>query len=344
MLTACGSAPVKTPEPPQSITILNWADFLPESVLTDFTTETGITVTYETYDNYETAADRIREGQALDVVFIANDFVPGLIEDGRLAEIDFHNVPNFHNIAANFRDLSLDPGNRHSVPWWWGTTGILYRTDLGLPEPKGWADLWRPEYRGHIALWDLPRNGMMLALKSLGYSANTESPEALEAARIRLLDLRPYVSIPPSEAPTLVPFFINNDIWIGYGWAVDLAEAQALGLPVAYVLPIEGSLLWGENLVIPQSAPNKTGAEAFIDFLLRPEVSAQISVELAGNIPNEAALPLLPEAFRNDPTIFPPEQDLRSAEIVLPVSAETETRVREIWDEFKEGVPLLPLP
>lgn len=344
VVSSCGVRPAPYVEEPESITILNWAGFLPEVALEAFTAETGIQVRYETYDNYETAADRIRQGQAIDVVFISNDFVSGLIREDRLAEIDFHNIPNFKNITANFRDLSLDPGNWHSVPWWWGTTGILYRTDLGLPAPRSWADLWLPEYQGHVALWDLPRFGVMLSLKALGYSANAEAPEALDAARAHLLELKPHVAIPPSEAPTLAPFFAQNDVWIGYGWAIDLAEAQALGLPVAYVLPEEGSLLWGETIVIPRSALNPVGAERFIDFLLRPEVSAQICVELSGNIPNEAALPLLPEAFRSDVTIFPPEGDLRKAEIVLPVSAETEARVREIWDEFTEGVQTLPMP
>jgi len=341
-LIACN--PPSTPTPGPDLRLLNWAGFLPDSVLAAYTSETGVSISYEYYDNYDDAADRIGRGEALDVVIIGSDYVPRLIHDDLLAELDYANIPNSRNITASFRDLALDPGNRHSIPWWWGTTGILYRTDLGLPRPTHWADLWRPEYRGHVGLWDLPREGTMVALKALGYSANTGSPRELQEAREYLLRLKPHSVIAPPEAPTMAPFMTQRDVWISYGWAVDLAEAQALGLPVAYVLPEEGSLLWGENLVIPRASRNKTAAEGFIDFLLRAEISAEISLTLAGNLPNEAALALLPPDFLADVAIFPPEQDLRNVEIMLPMDDATNAYVLETWDLFMSGKAYLGLP
>ncbi len=342
VLASCNAQ--ETPTPSTTLRLLNWAGYLPDSVLEAYTSETGFAVDNIYYDNYDDAVAKIRNGDAVDVAVIGNDYVPGLIHEDLLAEIDYHNIPNFNNIAANFRDLALDPGNRHSVPWWWETTGILYRTDLGLPRPTRWADLWRAEYQGHVALWDLPREGTMVALKALGFPANSEVPADLHRAREHLLALKPYAVVPPSDVPTIAPYLAQGDVWVSFAWPFDLTKAQALGLAVDYVLPQDGSLLWGENLVIPRTALNKTAAEGFINFLLRPTISAEISLALAGNIPNEAALDLLPEAFLADPVVFPTEGDVQGAEVVLPVGETTNAYILETWGSFMAGKSYLSMP
>ena len=161
-----------TPE----LVFYDWAEDMPQSVLDDFTKKSGITVRYETYESQEEAVENIRKGGSYDVVVLEHDFVPGLVAAGRLAEIDFRKVPNFKNISPNFRDLATDPGNRHTVPYHFGTTGLIVRTDLAKLPVKRWKDLFDARLKGKIAIRPEYRELSGLTLLSLGYPLNSENP------------------------------------------------------------------------------------------------------------------------------------------------------------------------
>ena len=182
LLSACRSSatlPVSTPIPPplaKELVLYNWVDYLPQSVLDAFTAEYGVNIDYQVYDTQEEAADNIRAGKVYDVVVMPPELIPGLVKDGALAKIDRRHVPNFKNISANFRDLVFDPGNQYSIPFHWGSAGLLVRTDLVSEPVKHWADLWRPEFAGKVALWPIPRDLIPIALKSLGYKVNSTIP------------------------------------------------------------------------------------------------------------------------------------------------------------------------
>jgi len=193
-LAACGSPPATpTPRPlARELILYNWEDYLPRSVIDAFAAEYGVQVKYETYDSMEEAVAAIKAGRAYDVAVVEDDELPELVAHGWLADIDLHNVPNFKNISASFRDLTFDPGNRHSVPYNWGTTGLLVRSDLVKNPVTRWADLWDPAYAGKVLLREQPTELLSIALKSLGYGLNTERPAELEAALQRLCQLQPY--------------------------------------------------------------------------------------------------------------------------------------------------------
>jgi spermidine/putrescine transport system substrate-binding protein len=184
-------------------------------------------------------------------------------------------VPNFNNISASFRDLAHDPGNRHSIPFNWGVTGIVVRTDLLDAPITRWADLWDPRYQGQVGVWPLRRDLLGMSLKTLGYSVNSEEPAEVEAALDHLLTLRDNAFLIDLNLPHAASYLLDGEAVAVYGWAYDFQEAQAASDEVAFVLPEEGTILWGEGLVIPAASPNKAAAELFIDFLLRPEISAQ---------------------------------------------------------------------
>ena len=164
------------PRPPEGRTLVfyDWAEDMPESVIADFELEFGVRVLYETFDSMSEAAQLLASGAAVDVAVIDNEQIPDLIRQGVLLPIDYSAVFNMRYIGPNFRDLLYDPRNTHSVPFNWGTTALLVRPDLVESPVTSWADLWRDDLRGKVGVRGDQREIMAAALKSLGYSINTE--------------------------------------------------------------------------------------------------------------------------------------------------------------------------
>jgi len=343
LLVACGPilatsmpTPTATParEQPKKIILRNWEGDIAPEILEQFRQETGITVEYLPYESQEQAVEDIRAGQVFDVVVLENQLIPSLINDNLLPEIDLANVPNFKNISANFRDLSYDPGNRHSLPYSWGTTGLVVRTDLvGAPVTR-WADLWRPELQGKLMGWALSRYIIGLTLKSLGYSLNSEDPQQLDKALEKMIELRPGISLVEWKPAVSAPHLISGEVWVAIGQADDVIEGQKENKSIRYIMPAEGGLLWGDNFTIPANSPNKTAAEALINFLLRDQVAARIINNTFYWLPNDAALPLVKPEIRDNPAIFPPADSLKAAEILLPLSPRGEELYAHIWKQF----------
>jgi spermidine/putrescine-binding protein len=315
------------------------AEDMPQWVLDAFTREFGVKIRYLPFQSPEEADENIRSGQRCDVVLIENQLVPSLINDGLLAEIDFAHVSNFKYISANFRDLALDPGNRHSVPGSYGTTGLVVRTDLVGTGLNRWADLWKPQYAGKIGLRAQPREIIGMTLTSLGYAFASENPRELAEVRQRLLELKPAVVLLDIEADDAVRKLLNGEIAILHGYAEDFQEAHAGNPAVSYILPKEGTALWGESYAIVAGSPEKYTAELLINFLLRPEITARIIEEKKYAHPNDAALPLVKPEIRNDPVIFPPNQDLENGAIILPLSPAGKKLYADIWARFLAGTP-----
>lgn len=340
-LIACRPAVPVRPEPAAPLVLYNWAEEIPPSVLAAFTAESGIPVEYVGYESTDEAVASLRSGGAYDVAILENRYVRSLIEEGMLAPLDLHAIPNFKNTSIDFRDLSFDPGNHYSVPFSWGTAGILARTDLLAAPPTAWADLWDAEVCGRVGIWrGQTREAISLALKMLGYSANSEDPAQLAEAQEQLLALRPCVQIIEEfhVADLAEPLRQANYV-IGLGYAYEAVQIRELGIPAQYIMPQEGALLWSDSMVIPWSSRRRAEAEALINFLLRPEISAAVANANYYQIANEAALPLIAPDLRQDAMLYPATETLRQAEILLPLSAEGERRYHAIGEAFLRGAP-----
>jgi spermidine/putrescine transport system substrate-binding protein len=335
-------APGFTPTPPslaEELIVYDWTEDKIQTVFEAFTKEYGVKVTYLVYKTQEEAIANMKAGQTYDVVVMDNQFIPSLVVEGLLAEIDFRNVPNFKHISPNFRDLTYDPNNKHTIPYSWGTTGLIVRSDL-VDEPiTHWADLWDPRYAGRVLQWEsTPRYTLGAALKSLDYSANSENPAELEAALERLLELKSSAIWLNGEL-TSTPKLVSGEAVMALGWSEDLWLAQAENEHVTYVLPEEGTLLWGDNFIIPANSPHKYSAELFLNFILRPEISAQI---IEGNyypMANQAALPFIEPKILNDPVVYPSNEQMKNAELLLPLSAKGEKLHADIWTRFLAAAP-----
>lgn len=332
--TSAAQQPAPTPEPlAEEIVYYDWDDSIMEPILADFTREYGIKTRLEFYSSQEEAVENIKAGQIYDVVLLENQFVPSLSRDGQLAEINRSNIPNFKNISANFRDLAYDPGNRHTVPDSWGTTGLVVRSDLAEEPITRWADLWDPRYAHKVVGWAIPRYMMSVALKSLGYSVNSENPEELEAALARLIELKPNMIL-LDEEPSSAPLLVADEAVMAVGWASDVELGREENEAIEYVLPEEGAILWGDNFVIPANSPHQYEAELLLNFILRPEISGRIINESYYPLVNDAAPPFIEPEILNDPVIYPPNEDLKNAEIMLPLSPAGEKLHADIWDRF----------
>lgn len=342
ILVACArpaAAPAPSPLPlATELVFYNWPEDMPRSVLEAFTAEYGVAIKYQEYTSMEAAVAGLLAGQVYDVVNLDNRFIPALIQAGRLAEMDHARLPNLRYIAPSFRDLVYDPGNRYAVPYNWGTTGlVIHHGYLDQPVTR-WADLWDPRLNGQVALWlNEPREVLGLTLKALGYSANSEEPAQLEAALTRLVALKPHAHWLDSDIDSLAAALEAGDVALGMGYAGDVLQARAAQVAVDYVLPEEGALLWGENFVIPASSSRRATAEVFLNYLLRPEVAAQIANENYYATPNEAARPFIESELLADPVVFPSNDLLHQAEIVLPLSAEGQALYDRIWAAFLQA-------
>ncbi len=198
-----------------------------------------------------------------------------------------------------------------------------------------WADMWDPRYTGKVTHWNTtPRYTLGAALGSLGYSINSEDPAELEEALERLLELKPNAIWLNDDVHSPAPLLVSGEAVIALGWSEDVWLAQEESDTITYVLPEEGTILWGDNFVIPANSPHKYTAELFLDFILRPEITGQI---INGNyypMPNEAANSFIDAEILNDPVVFPRNEDLQNAEILLPLSPEGEKLYAKIWERF----------
>lgn len=319
------------------IVLYNWADYMPQSVLDAFTAEYSVKVTYLTYTSIQEATTHLKAGGEFDVVVMEHDVVPSLVADGLLSKINYENVPNFKNISSNFRDLNTDPGNQYSIPYNYGTTGLVVRSDLVEMPVSRWADLWDPRYSGKIAARALPGELIGVALKSLGYSLNSEDPQQLEAALQQLIILDPIIV--DDQTSMAIPVLFNGDAVIMIGWANDVLQAQQKDKSISYVLPAEGTLLWGDTFVIPAKSTRKYTAELFLNFLLRPEISAQIVNEIHYANTNEAAYPMIDTKIINNSIVFPPPDILKKADWYGTLSPAGEKLYADIWERFLTGRP-----
>lgn len=341
-LTGCASTSATplstaTATSAESIVIYGWDDGLPQSILDSFTEEFGVKTDYQTFISYDQAADDIEAERPYDVVFLGTDYVGQLIEMGLLAELNLSNIPNMRSIAISFRDLSFDPDNRYSVPYSWGTTGLVVRKDLFGKQVISWNDLWGAEIN-QAGIWDDQRSMIGLALRSLGYSANTDNPEELEAALQRLIELKGRALFLEEFDPwTSAGELASGRISIALGWAYDALAGRELSSEIEYVIPQEGTLLWLESLVIPVSRTNQPGAELFINYLLRPEVAAQIVNETFFAVTVEAASETIDPDILSDPVVHPTDEMLVNAEIVFPLSLEVKELYNEIWRRFMDA-------
>ena len=328
--------------------VYNWGEYIDPEVIELFEEETGVHVTYDMFETNEEMYPVIEAGGVqYDVVCPSDYMIQKMAENGLLAEINFDNIPNISNIDETFleQSKSFDPQNRYSVPYTWGTVGILYNTKIieerGLPVPAKWSDLWNPAYKGEILMQDSVRDAFMVALKSLGYSMNTVDEGELNQAKDLLIQQKPLVQAYVIDQ--VRDKMIGGEAAVGVIYSGEMLfiqeEVANLGLDYSleYVIPEEGTNIWLDSWVIPANARNKENAEKWIDFLCRPDIAKMNFEYITYSTPNKAAKALLDEDIQNNQAVFPDTERLTGSEVFQYLGDEADALYNDLWKEVKSN-------
>jgi spermidine/putrescine-binding protein len=330
-LAACGGKPGPAPK---VVNIYIWTNYLPQEVVDEFERRTGIHANVDTYDSNEAVLAKLQSGVADYDVAVPSDYMLQiLIPQGLVRPLDHGRLPHLKNLDPRFLNQKYDPGNGHSVPYLWGTTGIGYdRTKVQAPVDT-WAALFDPRHAGRILMLDDPREAFGAALKLLGRSINEKDPAILRRAAKMLKQQKPLVRT--YNSADFANLLAAGDVDAAQGWNGELAEAVARSNGrLAYVVPKEGGTLWIDNLAIPKGARNVDAAYAFLDFVMQPEIAARIVNHVHYAAANQAALPLIDAKIKNDPSIYPPQEVLNRCELIEDLG-ETTQLVDRLWTEVK---------
>ncbi|MFM1655107.1 PotD/PotF family extracellular solute-binding protein [Brevibacillus sp. B_LB10_24] len=317
----------------KELNVFNWSEYLPESVIKKFEEKYGVKVNYSMFSSNEEMLAKLSAGGGVFDLSVASDyFIESMIKQDMIEPMDVNNIPNFKNYLPDFINKDFDPGNRYSVPYMGNTVSIGYNPDKITSEITSYDDLWNPEFKRQIVLVDDQRFIIGIVLKTLGYPGNDTAPAHLEEAKQKMLKLMPNVKAFDSDSPKTL--LINGEVNIALVWGPEIALAQREKPQIKTALPKEGLMITMDNFVIPKGAKHKKTAEAFINFILEPEISAEISESFPYINPNGEARKLLPKDVLENIAIYPPAEEMSRVEGVKDVGDAIKLYDR-IWSEVK---------
>lgn len=309
VLAACGAGDAETADPtaaldetkPEELVLFNWADYIPQTVCDTFTERTGIPVMIAKFDNNEALLAKLKAGsRGYDVAFPGDYMVSVLFKSGLLEPLRMDLIPNFKNVASGMQKPKYDPeedGNKYSVPYQWGTTGVAVRTDVITEDVTSWASLWDPANKNNVQMLADERETLGAGLKYCGYSLNTAEQSELDEAVAALIEQKPLVRA-YTNANVARP--ILSGVGLTHVYDGDARRAMdELGVDkVKFVLPEEGFSMWTDNLVIPVEGNSVYWAHKFIDMLCEPEIAAEVTNYTQYLSPIPDATPMLDEILQ----------------------------------------------
>ena len=338
LLTGCGGGKNKTADAGE-VVVYNWGEYLDPEVLDLFTEETGINVVYEEFETNEMMYPKIETGAvSYDVVCPSDYMIQKMRENGLLSEINFDNVPNLKNIGEEYLKSSqeFDPENKYSVPYCWGTVGILYNKTMVDEPVTSWDVLWDEKYKDNILMQDSVRDALGIALKRLGYSLNSENEAEIAEAADTLIDQKPLVQAYVIDQ--VRDKMIGDEAALGVIYSGEAIYTQRENENLEYVIPEEGSNIWIDSWVIPKNAKNKENAEAFINFMCKPEIALMNFEYITYSTPNTAARELIEdEDIRNSKIAFPDASELERCETFRYLGDETDNVYNDYWNKVKSS-------
>ena len=289
----------------EELNIYNWGDYIGEDVIAQFEEETGIKVNYSTFASNEEMYAKIKSGAGdYDVIFPSDYMVERMINEDMLAEIDTASLAGYDLIDDKFKDMAYDPANSYSVPYMWGTVGILYNTSMVDEEVNSWEILWDEKYAGQIFMYDSARDTMMVALKMLGYDINTRNPDEIEAAKQLLIDQSPLVLAYITDDGK--DKMIAGEAALAVVYSGDAMETIWENEDLAYAIPMEGSNIWVDAMVIPKSSKNYDNALKFIEFMCRTDIAFENVDYICYSTPQKEALAMVEDETMLGTSAFNP--------------------------------------
>lgn len=339
------------------LNIYNWSDYIAPEVIPMFEKETGIKVTYDVYDSNEVLEAKILAGNTgYDIVVPTDSSMIRQIRAGAYQPLDRSKIPNWTNLDPKFVEevnkiYPEDPVDKYGAIYFWGTVGIgtnVSKVEERIPNaPVDSLDLiFKPENAAKLAdcgivMLDSPVDIIPMALNYLGKDPHSEKPEDIEAAKSLLLGIRPHIRY--FHSSRYIEDLANGEVCVAIGWSGDIIQAADRaseadrGIEIQYAIPTEGTLLWFDIMGIPKDAPHPENAHKFIDFILRPEVSAMNTNYVYFPNANKASYDLIENEIRNDPTIYPPQEVIAKLFSNKLESLELAQMRADAWDAIKAG-------
>ena len=337
-----------------TVHIYNWSDYIGETTLADFEKATGIKPVYDVFDSNETLEGKLLAGRTgYDVVVPSNHFLGKQIKAGAFQKLDKSQLPNYSNLDPVLlkRLEQNDPGNQYAVPYLWGTNGIGYNVEkvkavLGIDKIDSWSVLFEPEnikklHSCGVAFLDSADEMMPTVLNYMGLNANSTNPKDYAKATDKLLAVRPYVTY--FHSSKYIGDLANGDICVAIGFSGDIfqakhrAEEAKKGVNIAYSIPKEGGALWFDMLAIPKDSANVKEAHAFINYLLKPEVIAQVSDYVGYANPNPGSDKLMEQSIRTDEAVYPPQAVLDKTYVSIELPPNIQRLMTRSWTKVKSG-------
>jgi putrescine transport system substrate-binding protein len=354
MLVGAGLTIAVSVQAAGTVHIYNWSDYIGETTLADFQKETGIKPVYDVFDSNETLEGKLLAGRTgYDVVVPSNHFLGKQIKAGAFQKLDKSLLPNYSNLDPVLlkRLEQNDPGNLYAVPYLWGTNGIGYNVDkvkavLGIDKIDSWGVLFEPEnikklHSCGVAFLDSADEMMPTVLNYMGLNANSTNPDDYKKATEKLLAVRPYVTY--FHSSKYIADLANGDICVAIGFSGDIfqakhrAEEAKKGVNIAYSIPKEGGALWFDMLAIPKDSKNVKQAHAFINYLLKPEVIAQVSDYVGYANPNPGSDKLMEQSIRTDEAVYPPQEVLDKTYVSVELPPNIQRLMTRSWTTVKTG-------
>lgn len=323
----------------EKLVVYNWGEYIDPEVLTMFEEETGIDIVYEEFETNEILYPKISSGAiAYDVICPSDYMIQRMIENDLLSEINFDNIPNIKNIGEQYMEQSkqFDPENKYSVPYCWGTVGILYNKTMVDEPVDSWSILWDPKYKDNILMQDSVRDAFGVTLKYLGYSLNSIDLDELTEAKNLLIEQKPLVQAYVIDQ--VRDKMIGNEAALGVIYSGEAIYTQKENPNLEYVIPKEGSNIWIDSWVIPKNAEHKENAEKFINFLCRPDIALMNFEYITYSTPNEAARELIEdESIRNSEIAFPDLSKYDNLETFQYLGTEADQVYGDLWNKVKSS-------
>ena len=329
---------VETSGEQQQLFLFNWGNYIDPELIKEFEAETGIQVVYETFDSNDAMEAKLKQGGTrYDIVFPSESSITKLVSQNLLQKLDHSKIKGLENISPFLLNSPVDHGNQYTIPYFWGTVGIMVNTKYIDPESiQTWNDLWKEDFKNKVLVLDGNREALGMSLQSLGYSLNSKNDEELKAALEKLKQLSPNVrAVLNEEIKTMMKL---EEAPIGMGYSGDAAAVAEENPNVQYILPKDGSAVWTDNFAIAHTAVNIEGAYAFINFMLRPENAARNAEYVGYSTPNEKAKELMdPEVISNE-TFYPSEEIINSLEHYEYLGNDWIQKYNEAFLDFKMGL------
>jgi spermidine/putrescine transport system substrate-binding protein len=327
-------SPTPVPEPEGELYVYNWADYIGEDTISTFEDLTGIKVTYDFFDSAETQGAKIATGNSgYDVTFPTSTYIKGYVERSLIQPLDLGLIPNVVNLGAEWQDPGYDPGNAHSMPYMWWTTGVAYDSAKVQEQLTSWDALWNAKWAGKMAMLDDMRETFAAALIRLGYSANTTSDTELDAALALLEEQKPLLRTYTTDD---IGVLSTGDVWVMHAWGADVYQVQEERDTVTYYLPAEGAIRGSDTMVLLAGAKHPIAAHAFINFMLDAQVAAANTNFIGYMGPNEAAKAYIDPAILADPSVNPDKSAVEKLQEILDLGAD-EQKYSDRWTKLRAG-------